>query len=49
MKSQYLYYTPVYGTLEWRAKLPSGTGMWPALWLLGSNYPTARLAQLWRD
>lgn len=41
MKSQYHYYTPVYGTLEWRAKLPSGTGMWPALWLLGSNYPTA--------
>jgi beta-glucanase (GH16 family) len=41
IKSQFLYYTPVYGTLEWRAKLPSGTGMWPALWLLGSNYPTA--------
>ena len=28
------------GTLEWRAKLPSGIGMWPALWMLGSNYPT---------
>jgi beta-glucanase (GH16 family) len=26
-----------YGRLEWRAKLPAGTGTWPALWLLGNN------------
>ncbi len=26
-----------YGRVEARAKLPSGTGVWPAIWLLGSN------------
>ncbi|MDX1332263.1 MAG: glycoside hydrolase family 16 protein, partial [Robiginitalea sp.] len=26
-----------YGRLEARAKLPTGTGVWPAIWLLGSN------------
>lgn len=26
-----------YGRLEARAKLPAGTGVWPAIWLLGSN------------
>jgi len=26
-----------YGRLEARAKLPSGKGLWPAIWLLGSN------------
>ena len=29
-----------YGRLEWRAKLPSGVGCWPALWLLGTNFTT---------
>src|ERR1017187_5035996 len=26
-----------YGRVEWRAKLPIGTGMWPALWMMGTN------------
>lgn len=29
-----------YGRLEFRAKLPSGRGTWPALWALGSNVDT---------
>jgi beta-glucanase (GH16 family) len=30
-----------YGKIEFRAKLPSGIGPWPAAWLLGSNIDTA--------
>ncbi len=26
-----------YGRIEVRAKLPTGTGMWPAIWMLGMN------------
>ncbi len=30
-----------YGRIDIRAKLPVGSGAWPALWMLGSNYTTA--------
>lgn len=29
-----------YGRMEINAKLPSGTGIWPAIWMLGSNFNT---------
>lgn len=29
-----------YGRVEFRAKLPTGQGTWPALWMLGANYQT---------
>lgn len=29
-----------YGRIDIRAKLPVAKGMWPALWMLGSNIPT---------
>jgi beta-glucanase (GH16 family) len=30
-----------FGRIDMRAKLPVSKGMWPALWMLGANYPTA--------
>ncbi len=30
-----------YGRMEISARLPSGTGIWPAIWMLGSNISTA--------
>lgn len=29
-----------YGRIEFRAKLPAGSGTWPALWMLGENIST---------
>ena len=29
-----------YGRVEVRAKLPGDAGTWPAIWMLGSNFPT---------
>ena len=29
-----------YGRIEVKAKLPAAAGTWPAIWMLGSNYPT---------
>jgi len=29
-----------YGRIDVRAKLPSAQGTWPAIWMLGSNFPT---------
>ena len=39
MKTQGRFSTK-YGRIEWRAKLPAGTGLWPALWMLGTNLPS---------
>lgn len=36
----YEKYDFTYGKLEIRAKLPTGGGTWPALWMLGSNFET---------
>jgi len=36
MKTQGLFWT-LYGRIEWRSRFPSGTGMWPALWMMGTN------------
>ena len=33
-------YEFTYGKVEVRAKLPSGGGTWPAIWMLGANYDT---------
>jgi len=33
--------TFTYGTVEVRAKMPTGTGIWPAFWMLGLNHDTA--------
>ena len=39
LKSQGLYQFK-YGRVEVKAKLPAAAGTWPAIWMLGSNFPT---------
>jgi beta-glucanase (GH16 family) len=34
---QWASYNFKYGTVEFRAKFPGGSGTWPAIWLLGAN------------
>jgi beta-glucanase (GH16 family) len=34
-------FSTTYGLIVWRAALPAGTGMWPALWMLGTNFTSA--------
>jgi beta-glucanase (GH16 family) len=29
-----------YGSVEMRAKMPTGHGIWPAFWAMGNNFPT---------
>jgi beta-glucanase (GH16 family) len=36
MKTQDQYWF-TYGRVEWRSRFPSGVGMWPALWMMGTN------------
>jgi len=39
LKSQGLYQF-TYGRVEVKAKLPASAGTWPAIWMLGANFPT---------
>ena len=32
-------FSPQYGHIEARIRLPFGQGIWPAFWMLGANYP----------
>lgn len=34
-------YSPQYGKIEARIKMPMGNGLWPAFWMLGNNIGTA--------
>jgi beta-glucanase (GH16 family) len=40
MKTEFNFST-TYGRIVWSAALPQGTGMWPALWMLGNNFSTS--------
>jgi beta-glucanase (GH16 family) len=33
----YMLYSAAYGRVEARAKMPTGKGLWPAFWMLGTN------------
>jgi beta-glucanase (GH16 family) len=33
-------FAPLYGRIEASIKVPLGTGMWPAFWMIGSDYST---------
>lgn len=40
IKTQALF-SQAYGRFEARIKIPKGQGIWPAFWMLGSDFPTA--------
>jgi beta-glucanase (GH16 family) len=40
IKTQALF-SQAYGRFEARIKIPRGQGIWPAFWMLGSDFPTA--------
>lgn len=40
IKTQYLHGW-TYGRIEARMKIPTSQGIWPAFWMLGSDFPTA--------
>ncbi|HEY2084206.1 MAG TPA: glycoside hydrolase family 16 protein, partial [Verrucomicrobiae bacterium] len=46
LKSQGLF-SFTYGRVEWRAQMPYGVGLWPALWMLGTNISTSGIG--WPD
>jgi beta-glucanase (GH16 family) len=35
------HFSKMYGRIEFRAKVPYGVGFWPAIWMLGNNFPSA--------
>ncbi|HEX4264534.1 MAG TPA: glycoside hydrolase family 16 protein [Verrucomicrobiae bacterium] len=41
------HFSFTYGRLEWRAQLPYGVGLWPALWMLGTNISVSSIG--WPD
>ena len=40
MKTEFNF-SSTYGRIVWSAALPQGTGMWPALWMLGNDFQAA--------
>jgi beta-glucanase (GH16 family) len=40
---QWASYNFTFGTIKVRAKMPGGTGPWPAIWLLGNNCETTNI------
>ena len=39
----------LYGTIEVRAKLAVGVGVWPAVWMLGNSIDEKKMAIVWRN
>ena len=41
------HFSFTYGRVEWRAQMPYGVGLWPALWMLGTNISVSAIG--WPD